>query len=256
MKGGSIFNSISQSIRGKSRNNLPISKTVASNRAMPVPSKLIKRGIKSTIREVRDGIIPSILIRWLPIKDRGVPFNIRSPDNLGKSVPFSISVGSDLNIGKTMAEGQQVDITINGVNALLSSNLERAIMYLVFVPFKLPTGMDSLALANIGILMQDGNHRTTLRLNNTTNSNNGKISELVVINTTHINSAGVGGFVNNSDIIASKATIGTTVNQRAIGIGFVGRNAVGDAVDIASQDTPDIARKAWVGRRGLTMSSS
>ena len=73
----------------------------------------------------------------------------------------------------------------------------------------------------------------------------------MIINPTHINSTGILRLVNNAHIIASQTTIGTTVNKRAIGTGFMFGSAIGDAMNVATQDASDVSRKAMIGGRGL-----
>ena len=119
-----IFYNFAPRTRGSIRDNLPIIKTVATNRAMLVASKLIKGGIKKTIREIRDGIIPSVFIWQLPIKYSRIPLSVRGPHNFRKGVPFSISVGPNLGIRKTLSEGEEMDIIINTLDALFPSNLK------------------------------------------------------------------------------------------------------------------------------------
>ena len=103
--------------------------------------------------------------------------------------------------------------------------------------------MNGFALASIGILVHDGNDRASLGLDNTTHSDNREVGELVVINATHINSSRVLRLEDNPDITACKATIGTSINQRTICMGFMGRYLVGDLVNIGSQDAPNVTRK-------------
>jgi len=221
--------------------------------AVPVATKLIEGRKEKAISKVRDSIIPSLFIRGLPIKNIGIPFSIRSPGDFGKSLPLIISVGTELEVGKTMAEGEKVNIAIRGADRLQTTNLERAVMDLVLEPFKLTTGMNSLALASVSILVHDGDDRALLGLNNSTNSNNGKASELMAINTTDINSARMLRLVNNADIIASKTTISTTVNKRTKDSSMMGRDPVCDMVDHAlelggvTKNTPNVTRS---GRRG------
>ena len=89
-----------------------------------------------------------------------------------------------------MAELQEVDVTISGLETLLSTrNAQGTVMNFIFEPLELSTGMDSLALASVSILVEDGNHRTALGLNNTTSSDQRKVGDLMTINSTHINSA-------------------------------------------------------------------
>ena len=113
--------------------------------------------------------------------------------------------------------------------------------------------MNSLALTSVGILMHDSNDRTMLGLDNTTNSNNGKASKLMAINATNINSLGMLRLVDDSDIIASKASIGATINQRAKNGSMMSRNSVGDAVNItlefgrSAKDSADVTRNSWSG---------
>ena len=64
-------------------------------------------------------------------------------------------------------------------------------MDLILKPFQLTTGMNSLALASISILMHDGNNWTTLGVDNSTNSDNRKPTKFMAINATHINSSWV-----------------------------------------------------------------
>lgn len=109
------------------------------------------------MREVRDCVIPGVFVWRLLIKDRGVPLNIQSPYRFGKGALLSISVGPNLDLRKVMPDCEEVDITINFLNALLSVYLEGAIMHFIFEPFKLTTGVDSLALASISVLMHNGN---------------------------------------------------------------------------------------------------
>ena len=111
--------------------------------------------------------------------------------------------------------------------------------------------MNGFALSNISILVHDGNNRTTLGLNNTTNSHNREVGELMIINPTHINSTGILRLVNNAHIIASQTTIGTTVNKRAIGTGFMFGSAISNLMNMATQDASDVSRKAMIGGRGL-----
>ena len=93
---------------------------------------------------------------------------------------------------KALAESKKVNITISGLDALLASNLEGPVVNVVLVALNLATGMNGFALSNICILVHDGNNRTTLGLNNTTNSHNWEVGELMIINPTHINSTGTG----------------------------------------------------------------
>ena len=129
----------------------------------------------------------------------------------------------------------------------------RAIINLVLEPLELTTGVYSFSLTSVGILVHDSNNRTLLRLDNTTNSNNGKASKLMAINATNINSLGMLRLVDDSDIIASKASIGATINQRAKNGSMMSRNSVGDAVNItlefgrSTKDSMDVTKNSWSG---------
>ena len=55
-----------------------------------------------------------------------------------------------------------------------AGNLDGLVIDIVLVGFKLGTGVYSLASLYLSILMQDGNDRTALGLNNTSSSDNGQ----------------------------------------------------------------------------------
>ena len=82
------------------------------------------------------------------------------------------------------------------------------------------------------IPVEDGNHRTTLGLNNTTSGDQRKVGDLMAIYSTHINSARRCRAVDDTDVGTSKATISTTVNQRSKRRGLVLRDMVSHMVHI------------------------
>lgn len=142
---------------------------------------------------------------------------------MGKSLPFCISVRLDGgvrldgDIRKARLKIKKVGVTIRSLDTLLATtDFQKFVMDRDAIPLKLATRVDGLALTSVGILVHDGNYRTMLELNSTSNTNQWEISDLVVINTTHINLAGRGIPVNNLDIISIQATISTTVDKGTI----------------------------------------
>ena len=85
---------------------------------------------------------------------------------------------------------KKVNIAISSVDALLPADCNGSIINCIPEPLKLTAGMDGLALASVSILVKDSNDRAMLRLDNTTSSDNRKISHLVVVNATDINLTG------------------------------------------------------------------
>jgi len=71
--------------------------------------------------------------------------------------------------------------------------------------------MDGLALSGVCILVEDGNGRAMLGLDDTTGCHYGDICDLMLINTPDIDCSI--RFLNDANIVASYATIGISVNE-------------------------------------------
>jgi len=124
------------------------------------------------------------------------------------------------------------DIPIIRQYALKStSNLHGLVMInIIFVPVQLGRGVDGLALPSVSILVQNGNGRSMLSLDNTSSSDNGDINDLVIINTPDIHSPV--RFLNNAYIITSNTTICTLINQGSNLARLVSRHRVMDLMII------------------------
>ena len=109
VEGGCIFHSF---LNEGSWNPLPISKRVFIDSTMSVATKLIKGGKEHAISQVRNSIIPGLIIWRLPIKNIRIPFSVRSPCDFRECFPFFISVGANLDVGKPMSKRKEVDIAI------------------------------------------------------------------------------------------------------------------------------------------------
>jgi len=80
--------------------------------------------------------------------------------------------------------------------------------------------MDGLALSGVGILMQDGNCRPMLGLDDSPSCNSGNIGDLVVVNTSDINRSI--RFLNDMNIVTSNAAIGISIHQQTYSPRLVG----------------------------------
>jgi len=80
--------------------------------------------------------------------------------------------------------------------------------------------MNGLALSGVGVLMQDGDCRPVLGLDDPSSCHDGDIGNLVVINASDI--ASLIRFLYDTDIITSNATVGTSVDQQTYSPGLVG----------------------------------
>jgi hypothetical protein len=89
--------------------------------------------------------------------------------------------------------------------------MDRLIINIILIPFKLASGMNGRAFAEQGILVHDSNDWTVLVLYNTSNSSNTNIIEMMIVNTLDINSTI--GTEDNTDIVTSNTTISTMVNE-------------------------------------------
>jgi hypothetical protein len=90
-------------------------------------------------------------------------------------------------------------------------NLDRLVVDIPFEPFRLSGGMDCFPFSSIGILMHYGDHVTTLGLDNGSNSGDGYIDNLMIVDPLNINLAA--GSVDNADIVARDTSIGTTIDE-------------------------------------------
>ena len=94
--------------------------------------------MQNSLREVGDSIIPHLGIRRLPIKDSGVPVDVRSHDNVRESLPFLISVRTDGKVWKAVMEREKMHVSVRRLNALQATiNFQGLVVNLVMVPFKL-----------------------------------------------------------------------------------------------------------------------
>ncbi len=71
--------------------------------------------------------------------------------------------------------------------------------------------MDGLALSGVGVLMQDGDCRPVLGLDDSPSHHNGNIGDLVVVNTSDIDHSI--RFLDDMNVITCNAAVGTSVNQ-------------------------------------------
>jgi len=69
--------------------------------------------------------------------------------------------------------------------------------------------MDGLALSSVSILVQNGNSRSMLSLDNSSSCHNRNIGDLMIVNSSDINSSI--RFLNDANIITNNAPIGTSI---------------------------------------------
>ena len=77
----------------------------------------------------------------------------------------------------------------------------------------LSSGMNGVSLAIMRVLMHENNGRTPVCLNKASSSDQGKVSDSSIPNTSDMGSMKVGGGYD-TDIRASHPTIGTTIHER------------------------------------------
>jgi len=129
-----------------------------------------------------------------------------------QGVPFLITEWVKCNIGKTIPDADGDNIPIIGQDALqTTSNLDRLVIHIILVPFKLARRMYGFSLPSVCILMQDCNNRSMLGHNNSPSCHNGNIGDLMIVNATNINC--LIRFLNVTNIITSNATIGSSINK-------------------------------------------
>jgi hypothetical protein len=78
--------------------------------------------------------------------------------------------------------------------------------------------------------MHDGNHITALRFNDTTSGHNWNVGNLVVIKALYVNTAQ--GLKDDTDVLTSNATIGTTIHKRSMRAAMQGRGNLVSVSDI------------------------
>ena len=77
--------------------------------------------------------------------------------------------------------------------------------------FPLTGGVDGVTLSKDSILVHDQDDRASICGDNTSNSSNGDVIDLMIVNALNGNSAE--DVVNDTHIIASNSSIGTTVHE-------------------------------------------
>jgi len=111
-----------------------------------------------------------------------------------------------------MSDADGDNIPIIGQNALqTSSNLDGLIIDIIFVPLKLTGRMDGLALSSVSILVQNGNGWSMLGLDNSSGCYNRDVGDLMIVNTSDINSSI--RLLNDMNIITSNASIGSSIHK-------------------------------------------
>jgi hypothetical protein len=71
--------------------------------------------------------------------------------------------------------------------------------------------MDRLALAHVSVLVQDHDDVSSLGADDGTCSDERNVNQLMVVNALNVDK--LTGFINNPDVVASNATIGTSINE-------------------------------------------
>jgi hypothetical protein len=180
--------------------------------AMAVVPKFIKPMGGRMGGKVRDRIIPLVIVSQDMVKNAGVPLKLTGKEDMGKGVPFGVSVRAHGHTGKTILDGEGNNITIKCGDTLLATDMHRFVIDITFVMFKLARRVDGIALAKQSILMEDGNDGSSMGVHISAHSADVNGIELVVINTLDVNLPV--SFGNSADICASDTTIAPTINQR------------------------------------------
>jgi hypothetical protein len=117
------------------------------------------------------------------VKNARVPIEVTSPDNnTRKSLPFNVSIGAYSYVGKTTHNIERVDIAVKSSNALQTArNHDKTIINIILIPLQLCRGVNGAPMADVGVLMHDGNHFTTVGFKTPTSGNDGNVGDLMMI---------------------------------------------------------------------------
>ena len=88
--------------------------------------------------QIRDSIKPMFIIIKVMIKDGRIPVRVTSPDNMGKTVPFCISVRAHVDIREPIDNVDRKNISIKGGDALQSAlDFDRMIIDIIAICLQL-----------------------------------------------------------------------------------------------------------------------
>ena len=148
------------------------------------------------------------------VQDSRVPINIGGQDDMGQTVPFSVSVGAHIDVRKPVNNVDGNSIAIESNDTLQAAlDLEGAVVNIVHVVFQLNGRVDGVTLPSIGILVHDGNNGTKLGIYDRTTSANGDVRNLVVVDANDVNYA-LSQF-NKSHVSATDATVCPAIQEGA-----------------------------------------
>jgi hypothetical protein len=193
---------------------------------MAVVAESVKELIKRVRREVRDSVVPFIVIVNVIVKNGGAPLFVRSEDKMWKTIPFSIGIWAHGDIWEAALNIKGDKISVERLDALFTTNLARFVVNILFEPFHLTRGVDRFAFLSPGILVHNQDHFSELSVDNGASGDNGNVNDLVIVNTLDVDLSS--GLMDDADVIASNATVGTSVDKGSPSDGaVVGRDVDG-----------------------------
>ena len=122
------------------------------------------------------------------------------------------------------------DISVGGLDPLFSTNVDRLIVDLMFKLFPLSRGMNGMSTSDKCILMHDSNNRSLGGSNDSGNSTDLDIGNLMIIDTLDVNGTITGS--DDFDVVAGDTTISSPIHKRMFGMNLGSGNRIHDRGNI------------------------
>jgi hypothetical protein len=158
-------------------------------------------------------VVPLVVCRDGTVQNGSwLPNDIGCHDDMWQRLKFCIRIGAALEVSESINDVDRKSISVGGGNTLRPADLHRALVHIKFMVFKLVARMNSSPQGHSGILMEDTNDRPVLRLQVCPGSDDVKVCDLVVIESTDADFAVL---VDGDDthVVTCETTVSTTVDE-------------------------------------------
>src|SRR6056300_1104605 len=179
-------------------------------------SYIIKRSFFVVRGVVGCRLCPCVHVRNGVVQYAGVPNDIGSEDDMWNVgiAQFTIGWRTHSKVGKAILDIKWDDVAVRCGQALLATNLGRLVIDRNLEMFHLSARQYGLSRTYVCLLVHDRNGRSSLGVDKTNGGDNGYVGNLMIVESLDVNSAV--GFGDDANIIASNATIGTSVNKSQV----------------------------------------
>ena len=143
--------------------------------------------------------------------------------------PFKIGERSEWETRQSSFEGERNGETIGCCDPLVSSDDGRAIIHNAVEVLQLWRRENGCSFVSVDKLIEDEDDRSLVCVGDTSCSDNRKVAQLVAINALCIHLVSSGG--DDTNIIASNASIGTSINKSMVLNEALSRGLMGNVVN-------------------------